>query len=298
LAITLTNISKSFKGKKAVNEISFELKEGKIFGLLGPNGSGKTTIIRIILGILQSENGNVTWNDREISGKLKNKIGYLPEERGLYQNSKVKDALKYFYELRSADKKLFDERLLFWADKLNAAGLLNSRIENLSKGSQQLIQFLATVLHEPDFVILDEPFSGFDPVNQKNISEAIQILAERGKYILISTHQLNFAEKLCDDLLLIKNGNEIFSGGVDSLRERYGNSFYEIEISGGEHVLEESKIKIISQSGNIYTIELDDNLRPSELLRSISRKIDVQSFVKTESRLEEIFLSLVSAIDE
>ncbi len=298
MSINVKNISKSFQGKKAVDNISFELKEGNIFGLLGPNGSGKTTIIRIILGILQCEKGSVDWNGKKISGKLKNRIGYLPEERGLYQNSKVIDALKYFYELRSAEKNLFEKRLKFWSEKLDTAELLDSRIENLSKGNQQLIQFLATVLHDPDLIIFDEPFSGFDPVNQKNIVEAIEILADQKKYIIVSTHQLNFAEKLCGDLLLIKNGVEVFSGSIETLTAKFGNAFYEIEISGDSSLLQKENVKIISQSENVFTIELNEFYSPSDFLRSISQKADVKGFVKTESHLEEIFLSLVSEIHE
>lgn len=296
MPIIVNNISKSFSGKNAVNNISFKLNDGKIFGLLGPNGSGKTTIIRIILGILQSENGSVSWNDKNISGKLKNKIGYLPEERGLYQNSKVKDALKYFYELRFGDKNLFEERLNFWSQKLEATALLDERIENLSKGNQQLIQFLTTVLHEPDFVILDEPFSGFDPINQKNIVEAIKLLAERGKIILVSTHQLNFAEQLCGDLLLIKDGNEIFTGQMNELKRLHGNSFYEIELNDADVLIKE-RAKIIKRKENSFTIELPNDLSPSDFLRTVSRNAEVTGFIKTESRLDEIFLSLISEID-
>ncbi len=295
MPITVKNISKTFANKKAVNDISFELREGNIFGLLGPNGSGKTTIIRIILGILQSDGGKVRWNEDKISGALKNKIGYLPEERGLYQNSKVKDALKYFYDLRSAEKSLFNERLNFWAEKLNAKDLLDARIENLSKGNQQLIQFLATVLHNPDFVILDEPFSGFDPVNQKNIVEAIQFLSGQKKYILVSTHQLNFAEKLCGELLLIKDGKNIFYGELEKLKNEHGNSFYEIELSDGE-ILTEENAKIINRNGELFTIELPGDISPSDFLRSVAAKTDVTRFNKTEARLDEIFLSLVSEI--
>jgi len=209
--LLVKNLTKKFKNSVAVNNLSFNVVPGKIFGLLGPNGAGKTTTIRTVLNIIKPTSGTIIFNGKPITNQFFNQIGYLPEERGLYRRSKVIDVLKYFAELKNLSSTKAIKTADNWLKRLKIEHYRNKRIEELSKGNQQKIQFITAVFHDPDLLILDEPFTGFDPINQQEIKELILSFVSSGKIIILSTHQMDTAEKLCDEILLMNNGKEVTS---------------------------------------------------------------------------------------
>jgi ABC-2 type transport system ATP-binding protein len=297
--LRINNLTKDFKSVRAVNNLSFEVKEGRIFGLLGPNGAGKTTTLRIILDIIRPTSGDILFEEKHITLQLKNKIGYLPEERGLYDKSKVKDVILYFGKLKDASNTEISKNLQYWSDKLSVKDLLNKRIETLSKGNQQKIQFICSIIHNPSIIILDEPFSGFDPINQLLIKDIIRELLDSGKLIILSTHLLNLAEQLCSDILLINNGNKILDGSLEEIKSNFGPNTYKVHFSGNGKVLmnypEVDNLYLFDNSADII---LKQNVDPQVFLKKIVNQIDVNEFYHVEPTLDNIFLETVHHIQK
>ncbi|MBE2280207.1 MAG: ATP-binding cassette domain-containing protein, partial [Ignavibacteriaceae bacterium] len=200
--LQIKDIVKQYKDVTAVNGISFNVEPGKIFGLMGPNGAGKTTTIRMIMNIIEPSSGTILYNGEPVAGNIKNIVGYLPEERGLYKKSKVSEVIAYMGALKGADKRTIEKRTDEWLSKLEITGYKNKKIEELSKGNQQKIQFICSVIHDPEILVFDEPFSGFDPINQQNVKDIIMDFVKQGKIIILSTHQMDLAEKLCESIFL------------------------------------------------------------------------------------------------
>src|ERR1700761_1332960 len=232
--LSIRNIVKQYAGHTALNDVSLEVEQGKIFGLLGPNGAGKTSLIRIINQITAPDSGEVYFDGEKLNQSHINRIGYLPEERGLYKKMEIGEQMIYLARLKGLSRDEATKRLKLWFDKLGMETWWKKKIEELSKGMQQKAQFVATVLHEPDLIILDEPFSGFDPVNAEIIKDEILELNEKGKTILFSTHRMESVEELCDSIALINKSHKILDGTVREIKNSYRSATYMVEYIGSK----------------------------------------------------------------
>jgi ABC-2 type transport system ATP-binding protein len=289
--LVLKNLRKEYKNVTAVDNISFSIEKGKIFGLLGPNGAGKTTTIRMILNIIKPTEGEILYNGSPINETFFRSVGYLPEERGLYKKSKVIDIINYLGELKGLSKQ---EALIsgaFWMEKLEIAPNKNSKLEELSKGNQQKVQFIAAVLHDPEALILDEPFSGFDPLNQQIIKDIIVDFARNGKIIILSTHQMDVAEKLCNQIFLINKGKEVLSGSLFDIRKKYGSNSILIEFDD-----DPSKIKGIAGIthsdifSNYAEVQIDNGISAMDFIKKAADCVNLKGFSIIEPTLNKIFI--------
>lgn len=299
--LQLDTITKDFSGHRALNKVSFSVDEGKIFGLLGPNGAGKTTLIRIINQIIAPDNGSVLIRGERLQEKHIYSIGYLPEERGLYKKMKVGEQAIYLAQLKGMNKQEATRKLHDWFQKFDIDQWWNRKVEELSKGMQQKIQFITTVLHEPDLLIFDEPFSGFDPINANLLKDEILALKEKGKTILFSTHNMSSVEELCDEIALINKSELILSGKINDIRKQYSNNRYEIRYTGYYDKLITtltSNFKIIDQKKDgedtVLTIELMADLKPNDLISQLMKSGQIISFKEILPNMNEIFIKAVS----
>src|SRR5689334_19210495 len=233
ITVQLDRVSKSFGDFTAVKELSLTVRAGRVFGLLGPNGAGKTTTIRMMVNITAPDTGSIELFGRKIDSELQNRIGYLPEERGLYRKMKIVDQLKFFAELKNVRGKVLETKIDEWLARVKLSEWKNKRAMELSKGMQQKIQFLTTVLHEPELLILDEPFSGLDPINTELLKEIVLDLKRSGKSIIFSTHQMEVAEKICDDICLINRSQKVLEGSLRELKSSFGRNSVAIRCEGG-----------------------------------------------------------------
>lgn len=292
--LKLNNVSKYFGDYKATNDVSFSVQKGTIFGLLGPNGAGKTTIIRQITNIYYPDSGEITLFGESVSSKHQNIMGYLPEERGLYKKLKVIEQLIYFGELKGLSKKEAEKRARLWLIKLGANDWIDKKIQELSKGMQQKIQFISTILHDPEFLILDEPFSGFDPVNAELLKDIILELKNQGKTIILSTHVMSQVEQLCDEIVLINKGKIILEGKVREIKKSFGRNNLKIEFDGSDEFLNSiESSKIINRSNNSVEIKLENESDSKQIFDSINDSTFVYKFELAEPSLHEIFINTV-----
>lgn len=292
--LKLINVEKYFGDYKATNDVSFSVKKGTIFGLLGPNGAGKTTIIRQITNIYYPDGGEILLFDEPVSSKHQNQIGYLPEERGLYKKLKVIEQLIYFGELKGLPKKEAEKRARYWLVKLEANDWAEKKIQELSKGMQQKIQFISTILHEPEFLILDEPFSGFDPVNAEMLKNIILDLKNQGKTIILSTHVMSQVEQLCDEIVLINRGKIVLSGRVRDIKKSFGRNNLFVEFEGNDSFLNDlSPEKIIHRNNHSAEIKLENENEAKQILNSIKDDVFIYKFELAEPSLHEIFIKTV-----
>src|SRR5882757_9588732 len=232
--LSIRHIEKQYAGHKALSDVSLEVESGQIFGLLGPNGAGKTSLIRIINQITAPDSGEVYFDGERLNQSHIERIGYMPEERGLYKKMEIGEQMIYLARLKGLSRDEATKRLKYWFEKLEIQSWWNKKVEELSKGMQQKAQFVATVLHEPDLIILDEPFSGLDPVNAEIIKDEILELNRKGATILFSTHRMESVEELCDSIALIHKSHKILDGTVKGIRNSYRNATYLIEYNGGQ----------------------------------------------------------------
>jgi len=292
--LEVRNLTKEYNDVVAVNDLSFTVSEGKIFGLLGPNGAGKTTTIRIVLNIIKPTSGKISFYNREISNDFYNKIGYLPEDRGLYKKSRVDEVILYFAVLKSMKRREALKQLDFWLERLEFNEYKSKKIEELSKGNQQKVQFIISVIHNPGLLILDEPFSGFDPINQQIIRKTILSLISEGKLIILSTHHMEIAEKMCSDILLINRGKEVCSGSLAQLKKNFGGNIVEIGFEGSIEIIKKLDfVKGIDQYNNYAEVQLEDYVEPYVFLREVADKIRVNHFRIIEPTLNKIFIDLI-----
>ncbi|GAB1371773.1 ATP-binding cassette domain-containing protein [Candidatus Kapaibacterium sp.] len=294
--LKVDGITKTFGKYTAVNNISFEVEEGKIFGLLGPNGAGKTTTIRMITNILYPDKGTISIMGKPTGPEIQNIMGYLPEERGLYKKLKVIDQLIYFARLKEIPKDIALSRAKEWLAKLGAAGWENKKIEELSKGMQQKVQFISTILHNPPLMILDEPFSGFDPINTEILKSIILEMKSQGKTVILSTHVMAQVEQMCDDLVLINKGTVVLSGGVRQIKSGFGKNTVVMEFEGNMDFLNDfAGIKINERSNNRIEFKLEDSgISTNDILaKSLSNGVSIYRFEKVEPSLHEIFIDVV-----
>ena len=293
--LSVKNLVKEYKNLTAVNDISFDVEAGKIFGLLGPNGAGKTTTIRIALNIIRPTSGSVSFEGKPVTNEFSNDIGYLPEERGLYKKSKVTDVVNYFAALKNLDKNQTLERAKYWLDKLGIGNYRNNKIEELSKGNQQKVQFITAIIHDPKLLILDEPFSGFDPINQQLIRETILSFVNSGKVVILSTHQMETAEKLCSDILLLNNGKEVCKGSLSEIKREFGTNNVKIEFDGNASFLNSlPDVKGVDLYGTYAEVHLKKEVKPAEFLRKISDKLLINQFSVIEPTLNKIFIDAIN----
>ncbi len=289
-----TNLRKEFSSILAVDGVSFEVQRGEILGLLGPNGAGKTTCIRMILNILQQDAGDVTYDGRHFSEQTRDIIGYLPEERGLYKKSKLLDMILYFAQLRGMSVGNAKAESYRWLQRFNLLSYKDRKVEELSKGNQQKVQFITSIIHDPLLVVLDEPLSGLDPVNQILFKDIFMELKQRGKAIIFSTHQMDAAEKLSDTLCLINRGKVVLSGSVRDVKKRYGKNAVHIEFDGDGTFMK--SLSIVSRCllyENSAELELRDGLNGQSLLPQIIGRVEVRKFEVLEPSLNSIFLQIV-----
>ncbi len=293
--LIVENLVKEFKNVRAVDNISFKIEEGRIFGLLGPNGAGKTTIIRIVLNIIKPTSGSISFEGQKITKEFFNIIGYLPEERGLYKRSKVIDSILYFAGLKNMSKESALKEAEYWLKKLEAAEYRDKKIQELSKGNQQKIQFIISVIHNPKLLILDEPFTGFDPINQQLIKETILSFVDSGKIIILSTHQMETAEKLCSEILLLNKGREVVSGSLNKVKKRYGGNNIKIEYNGDASFIKHLPfVKQVDIYSNYAEVQMNDGIPPDELLIAIVGKISISNFSVIEPTLNKIFIDVIN----
>ena len=286
--LDVKNLTKSFDAKKVLGDLSFEVKKGEVFGLLGPNGAGKTTMIRIILDIIRADHGEIKIFGEEFDENLKERIGYLPEERGLYQKITVLECLKYFAELKNVKKS--EDKIDFWLDKVGLRDYKKKKIEGLSKGMQQKIQLVAAFIHNPELLILDEPFSGLDPINTKLAKDILLGLKREGKTIILSTHQMDQVERTCDRILMINRGKRVLYGSLDEIKGNYKESLV-VEYEGDLERVE--GVKKIDDYGKYAELSLEEDTDQQEVLKRLIEIVGVRRFEMKAPSLNEIFIEVV-----
>ncbi len=294
MSLVLKNVSKTFVGKLVVDNISFTLDKPGVFGLLGTNGAGKTTTIRMLLGIIKKDKGEVTWKGKEIDRRDVN-FGYLPEERGIYPKTKIIDQLMYFAELKGMKKEDAFISINKWAEELKVEEYLQMPAEKLSKGNQQKIQFMTAIIHNPELVVLDEPFSGLDPVNTEILKNIIINLVKNGKYVIMSAHQMATIEEFCSDILILNKGKTILQGNLKQIKETYSANRVEIDVKQDiENYIKEFDLEIENVANNNYIIKIDEEEKAHKLLNKlISSGIEVDKFEIKKPTLNDIFIEKV-----
>lgn len=290
--LQITNLTKQFKKIKAVDNISFNVQQGDIYGFLGPNGAGKTTSIRMIMGIIKPDNGSIKLNASDINTINRKNLGYLPEDRGLYQKQNLSEILDYFGCLKGLDKKEANNRANLWLERFNLDDQKRRKVEELSKGNQQKIQFIIALLHDPQLIILDEPFTGLDPVNQILLKEVIKEKQREGKTIIFSTHQMEQVERLCNNICLINKGHILLEGPLSEIRKSHSEDAIELNFSGK---IDNSKLELFFSDFKIKENILSGILKKkkNEFLEWIIPQVSIESFHANVPSLEQIFIKEV-----
>jgi len=299
--LKIQNITKRFTNHLALDDVSFEVDKGKIFGLLGPNGAGKTTTIRILTRITTPDKGEVLFNGKPLSEKDLENIGYLPEERGLYKKMEVGEQAMYLAQLKGLSHQEALKRLKYWFRKFEIEGWWKRKVEELSKGMQQKVQFITTIIHEPELLILDEPFSGFDPINANLLKEEILFQKEKGTTIILSTHNMASVEEICDDIVLINKSKKILGGNITEIKNRFKKHRFVIEIEKNDRLSDvdlPNNLQLISQTEKphslVFDIQLSPDASPNELLTFFIEKGMIVSFQELLPSMNDIFIEQVT----
>ncbi len=295
VTLSVDRVSKKFDDFVAVDELSLQVRAGRIFGLIGPNGAGKTTTIRMIVNILAPDSGRIELFGEAMSERLQDRIGYLPEERGLYKKMRVGEQLRYFGELKGLSAREAETRLDHWLARLKLSEWKNHKTNELSKGMQQKIQFIATVMHDPDLLILDEVFSGLDPVNAELMKDVLLELKADRRTIIFSTHMMSQAEELCDDICLINRSRKVLEGSLREVKSSFGRRAVALRAEGGDEVLKDTRLVAgVKPYGDYVEVLLADGADAQELLhRLIESGARVMRFEQVEPSLHDIFLQKV-----
>jgi ABC-2 type transport system ATP-binding protein len=292
--LKVTNLRKEFDSVVAVNGVSLEVKRGELFGLLGPNGAGKTTTIRTVLNIVEPDAGQITFDGKPFTQATWNIVGYLPEERGLYRKSKIINTILYFAGLKGLKPKEARPQILYWLERFGLKQDAHRKIEELSKGNQQKIQLIISLVHRPQLVILDEPFSGLDPVNQVLLKDVLMELRQKNIAIIFSTHQMDQVEKMCDNICLINKGKPVLNGSLSDIKKQHGTNSVHLEFEGNGEFL---KTLPLVQRADVYQnyaeLELTDIARSNELFQQFDGKLAVHKFEIVEPSLNSIFINVV-----
>jgi ABC-2 type transport system ATP-binding protein len=293
-ALEVHNLTKTFDGVTAVDNATFSIPEGSVFGLIGRNGAGKTTTLRMMMNIFLPDSGEIVFKGKKIVQDFKDSVGYLPEERGLYKKMKVMDLLRFFAELKGRKGKEVNRKADYFLERFELSDRKNSRIEDLSKGNQQKVQFITTILHDPDFLIFDEPFSGLDPINTNLLKEIILEMKDQGKVIIFSTHLMDFAEKMCTHIAMIDHGRIILNGDLKNIKSKFANRNISISYEGDISFLKNNfMIEHIEDFGNTTGIRVKAEEHTQELLKLlVENKVKIKKFNADEISLHEIFIQL------
>ena len=293
--LELHNLQKFYATQKAVSDISFNIERGSIFGLLGPNGAGKTTLLRMITGIFYPDNGQIIFDGKQFNPVNDIiKIGYMPEERGLYKKMKIGEQALYLAQLKGLSKSEAMEKIKFWFKRLEMESWWNKKVEDLSKGMSQKLQFVITVLHEPKLIILDEPFSGLDPVNANLIKDEIYGLAQRGCTIIFSTHRMEQVEEICDHIVLVNLGEKILDGTVAAVKQQFKENKFSVKLNGITDNISADSFVVIDQKANALTVKINEGFNSNNVLQHfIQQSILVESFNEILPSLNDIFIDLV-----
>ena len=294
--VKLDRVSKSFGEFTAVKELSLDVRAGRVFGLLGPNGAGKTTTIRMIVNITAPDSGSITLFGRKIDEQLQDRIGYLPEERGLYRRMRVGDQLRFFAELKNVPAGQIDSKVDQWLERVKLPEWKHKRSMELSKGMQQKIQFITSVIHDPDLLILDEPFSGLDPINVELMKEIVLDLKRAGKTIIFSTHQMEVAEKLCDDICLLNRSQKVFEGSLREIKSSFGRNSVAVRCEGGDGVLDDPALvsKVVRHADEAQALLAAGADAQVLLKRLIDSGAQIGKFEMVEPSLNDIFITKVT----
>lgn len=294
MGLVVHDVKKSYGDKTVVDGISFEMNHPGVFGLLGTNGAGKTTTIRMILGILKKDSGEINWNGKKVERKNVN-FGYLPEERGIYPKIKIIDQLTYFAKLKGMKEGPAKEEIKKWAEKLKVSDYLEMTAEKLSKGNQQKIQFIASILHSPELIILDEPFSGLDPVNTELLKNVIIELVKEGKYIIMSSHQMSSIEEFCTEVLILNKGKTVLQGNLNDIKSKYpANRISVIADRNIDNIIKDLGLEIYIEKDNDYEIKIQSEEDGYKLFKELSNQdVKVTKFEIKKPSLNDIFIEKV-----
>ena len=294
MGLTIKNVNKSYGDKKVVDNISLEINKPGVYGLLGTNGAGKTTTIRMLLGILKKDSGEINWNGKEVQRKHVN-FGYLPEERGVYPKVNVYTQLMYFAKLKGMNEEKANEAIKYWMKRLEVEEYMNMTAEKLSKGNQQKIQFITAVVHDPELIVLDEPFSGLDPVNTEIIRNVILELIKKGKYIIMSAHQMSVVEEFCTDILILNKGKTVLQGNLKQIKDSYkANKIYISTKQDIKEYINELNLNIYLEKDNEYEINIKEEEQGYKLFNLLAKNnIQVEKFEIKKPSLHDIFIEKV-----
>ena len=294
MSLVLKNVSKTFVGKKAVDNVSLTLDKPGVFGLLGTNGAGKTTTIRMLLGIIKKDSGEIKWNGKTVERKNVN-FGYLPEERGVYPKTKIFDQLMYFAELKGMKKQEAIDSINKWAKELKVEEYLQMPAEKLSKGNQQKIQFMTAVIHNPELLVLDEPFSGLDPVNTELLKNIIIDLVKNGKYVIMSAHQMSTIEEFCSDILILNKGKTVLQGNLKEIKNTYPANRVEIGVNQNiDEYIKRFNLTKENEKNNDYIIKIENEAVAHNLLNELVKNgIEINKFEIKKPTLNDIFIEKV-----
>lgn len=291
-AIEMANVTKTFGAVTAVDELSLNVPAGSIYGFIGPNGSGKTTTIRMIMRIFYPDQGHIRVFEEEHSPAATDRIGYLPEERGLYKKMKVRDVLTFYAKLKGFGNP--NPEIGRWLDRMGLADRANSRVETLSKGMSQKIQFIAAVIAKPDLVILDEPFSGLDPVNLDVLRDAIVGLKKHGATVIFSTHDMSAAEKMCDQIFMIHKGRKVLDGTLASIQDQYGSDTIRLRLADPGALSALGGVEKIADYGNYQEVRLTNGTNPQQLLANLASRTNINLFELAKPSLHDIFVRIAA----
>jgi ABC-2 type transport system ATP-binding protein len=297
--LVLNSLKKNFSDQKAVDDVSLSIREGDIFGLLGPNGAGKTTLLRMITGIFKPDEGQILFKGLPFDAEAHSRhIGYMPEERGLYKKMKIGEQLLFLAQLKGLTKKEAEKNIGMWFEKLGMESWWNKKVEDLSKGMSQKLQFVATVAHEPSLIILDEPFSGLDPVNANLIKEEIFLLSKKGATIIFSTHRMEQVEEICNHIVLINKGQKILDGNVQQIKQEFKENVFELGVNAMAEQLMTALFEVIRFRKDELLIKLLHDTRNNDVLQYfIERNVDIRYFREVLPTLNEIFIRLVEGTE-
>ena len=292
--LELQNLKKYYATQKAVDDISFSIPKGNIFGLLGPNGAGKTTLLRMITGIFYPDSGNILFEGKKFDPVADiPKIGYMPEERGLYKKMKIGEQALYLAMLKGLSHKVAMKRIKEWFERFEMESWWNKRVDDLSKGMSQKLQFVTTVLHEPSLLILDEPFSGLDPVNSNLIKDEIFKLAQKGTTIIFSTHRMEQVEEICNNIVLVNKGKKILDGSVKQIKDDFKEHIFKIGFDAVPQRFDNNIFEIVSAKENYFTVKIKDGFAPAAVLQEfLDHRASIVSFNEILPSLNEIFINV------
>lgn len=290
MSLTIEHVSKRFGEKIAVDQLNMQIHPGEVLGLIGQNGAGKTTTFRMILGFIPTDQGTITWNGQPITQQTKRIIGFLPEERGLYQKMTIEEQILYFAELHGMKRKTARLHLQEWMKRLEVVGKQTDKVQTLSKGNAQKVQFIATLIHEPQFLILDEPFTGLDPVNTELLRNEIKRSCDNGAAVIFSNHNMSDVELLSNQLLMLKNGQTVLAGTVEGIRESYGRTRVYIESAvPTEELAAIAGVQRIIRQGSGRLVQLSDEQAGRVVFQKVAQEGYVQAFIQAPPSLDEIF---------